>query len=164
MSLSELKRKLQKGTAIKMTFNSLSGHSAKLNKIRYVVKVSTTGVYLNENKDEIKGSFLEFPKSSLLEMNEKGFKIFITGKRDLTEEEQNILNNEPSRRKENEEKCKIDLLTDGSQMFYKDKYYHKEHDSLWKYGKVKGLRYDYNENKMFDDNIKGDLSLEYEFI
>lgn len=161
-TLSDLKRKLKVGQGLKLIYTRW-GQNNKLNVVRYVVQVNTTGFYLNENPKETKGSFLEWGKASLTEITDKGFKVYITGKRDLTKEEQEILNNEPSRRKENEEQNRIDLLTDGSRMFRKDKQYHKEHNSLWKYGKVKGLRYDYNENKMWDDNIKGELSLEYEF-
>lgn len=160
MTIAELKRKLQVGTALKMTFNSI-GHTSKLNIIRFIVKVQGNGVYLNEDKEETKGSFLEFPKSSLMELSQTGFKTFRAGFRDFTEEETKIIKNEPK----DEEQQKIDLMTDGSQMFYRRKRYYKEcgFEYLSSQSKpIKGL-YRMNE-KIRDEGLKGDLDLEYEFV
>ena len=161
MTKAEIQRKLQKGTGLKMTFNSLSGHSNKLNVVRYVIKTQTNGVYLNEDKNAVKGSFLEFPKSSLIEVTNKGFKTFEAGFRDLNEEEKRILENQPKDEKQDE----IDLMTDGSQMFYRRKAYFKECDFEYLFSCSKTIKGLYFMNgRIRDDKIKGDLSLEYEFI
>ena len=78
-------------------------------------------------------------------------------------QEQAILDNEPSRRLENAKQVEIDMLSDGSQMFYADKRYLKEMDSEYLGGHetVRGLRYDWNEKKVRNDNMKGECILTY---
>ena len=83
MTQTELKRKLQIGIPLKMVYTSW-GNTNKLNVVRYVVKLQGNGVYLNEDKESKKGSFLEFGKASLFEETLKGFKLFKAGLRDLT--------------------------------------------------------------------------------
>lgn len=161
MNLAELKRKLIVGTALKMTFNRI-GKCNLIGKVRYIVKTQGNGIYLNEDKTATKGSFLEFPKASLFEATEKGFKVFEVGERDLTPEEQKIMENEPKDDKQDE----IDIMTDGSMMFYRRKRYYKESGYFYLFGTEKqaGKSFDFNEHKVRDDSIKGELSLEYEFI
>ena len=160
MTKAEIRKKLQKGTSLKMIFNSM-GHTNKLNIVRFVVNTQGNGVYLNEDKDAAKGSFLEFPKSSLIESTDKGFKTFKPGFRDLNEEELKILENQPK----DEEQQKIDIMTDGSQMFYRRKRYFKEcgFEYLGSCSKtIKGLYF--MNGRIRDDKIKGDLDLEYIFV
>ena len=61
--------------------------------------------------------------------------------------------------KENAEKVAQDMMTDGSNMFWQDKRYLTENDADWYWGWKKGKRY--SNGKMYDNSIKGDLSLEY---
>lgn len=163
MNLSDLKRKLMIGTALKLIGFKIpfSVNNNNLNKIRYVVKIQSNGIYLNEDKTATKGSFLEYPKASLLEVTEKGFKIFEAGERDLTDEEKKIKENEPK----DEEQNKIDMMTDTNTMFYRKKRYYMESGFFYLFGteKQQGKRYCFNDKKIIDDNIKGELSLEYEF-
>ena len=162
MGLSDLKRKLVKGCALKMTYNSLKSKNPLLNKVRYVVKTQSNGVTLNEDINAIKGSFLEFPKNSLLEVTDKGFKVFECGERDLTEEEKRIMENQPK----DEEQDRIDLMTDMNTMFYRRKAYFNESGYFYLFGteKIKGKSFNFNKRNIRDDEIKGELSLEYEFI
>lgn len=80
-TLADLKRALSLGAGIRMT--SFYGNSDRKNKlvgvVRYVVKSNTTGVYLNEDKTATKGSFLDWPKASLLEFDGKAIKIYQSG-------------------------------------------------------------------------------------
>lgn len=160
-----MKRDLCIGAGLCMTFNA-SGHSDKLNKTRYVIKTSTTGVCLNEDKNATKGSFLEFTKASLTEYDGDTLKVYFAGRRDLTADEQRIRDNVPSKRPENKERAEFEALSDGSGLFYADQHYYKENDSEYLAGHTtsKGMRYDYNTQAIQDDKIKGELSLSYKII
>jgi len=161
MGLADLKRKLIKGTALKMIYNSF-GKSNLIGVKRYVVKTNTKGVYLNLNPNEDKGSLLEYPRNSLLELTEKGFKIYEAGYRDLNEKEKTILEHIPKDEKQQE----IDLISDTNVMYYRKKMYLEQSGYAYLIGahEKEGLYYDINTNKIRDSNIKGDLDLEYEFI
>ena len=134
-----------------------------LNVPRYVIRKQSNGVYLAEDKGSAKGSFLELPRASLVEYDGETVKVYGIGKRDLTDEEKRIRANMPSALPENAEKCKIDMLTDGSFMFWADKaYLHQLNaDYMAGHGTVRGLRYDFNENKIWDETLKGEVSLTY---
>lgn len=161
MGLSDLKRKLIKGCALKMVYNSLKGKNALLGKVRYVIKTQSNGIFLNEDLNAIKGSFLEYPKNSLLEVTDKGFKVFECGERDLNDEEKRIMENQPK----DDEQDRIDLMTDGNCMFWRRKAYFKESGCYYLFGTEtqKGKHYNFNTKRIKDDDIKGELSLEYEF-
>jgi len=160
-SLSDLKRKLKKGQAVKLIYTRW-GNTAKLNKIRYVVNTQGNGVYLNENPNENKGSFLEFSKASLFEPTEKGFKFFLAGERDLNEKEKEIKFNEP----EDTEQEERDLMADTNIMFYRRKHYYSKvgYEYLQGLRAVNGYKYNSTTGKVLDPNFKGELSVEYEFI
>ncbi len=164
MTLAQLKRDLQVGKSLTMTFNSLEEVSetikSRIGKPRKILAIQTNGLTL-EAEQTGKGSFLELPYASLIEYDGKTIKIYKVGKRDLTDYEKSLIENEPSRRKENEQKAINDALTDGSQTFWLDKKYYSENDANWRWVWYKGLRWDINENKMWDKKIKGDLDLEY---
>jgi hypothetical protein len=170
-TLADLKRALVIGAAVKMT--SYFGDSDRKNKlvgvVRYVVKVNTTGVYLAEDKTATKGSFLDWPKASLLEFDGKAFKIFQSGVRPLTDTEKRILDGKPVDAKQSE----IDMMTDGSQMFYREKRYFSEVEK-GKYmylfgchrlcGKLLTWNRETNEQAIDDDDYKGVIGLEYELV
>jgi hypothetical protein len=86
--------------------------------------------------------------------------IYNEGERDLTAEEKAIMDNEPKDAKQDE----IDMMSDGSTMFYRRKYYYKEHDAEYLFvgGKQRGMRRNCNNNKIWDERVRGELSLKYE--
>lgn len=169
-TLADLKRELVIGKRLKMIYNSCG---AKLvGKIREVVKIQSNGVYFidpeAENAEELRqkgrGSFLEFPKATLLEITPNGFKIYNKGLRDLTKEEKSIKDGyEKIRDKKQEE---IDMLSDGSTSWWRKKRYYIDNNMEYLMGHLtqKGMRYDYNTGKVWDDNVRGELSLEYDWI
>lgn len=168
-TLADLKRKLSIGQGLKLVDykDRLEGNNSKLNIVRYVVKTQGNGVYLNPDKEAKSGSFLEFPKASSVEFIDNGFNICFSGYRDLTEEEKNIIANEPK----DEEQSRIDIMTDGSQMFWRCKRYYKEQNAEYlSFGNSKPIRGLYrttdkeNKDVIRDDSIKGEMSLSYEFV
>lgn len=164
-TFAQLKRDLKVGVSITMTKNQLANEkfsanskSALIGMKRYIVKTQSNGVYLTI--DGSQKSYLEFPPASLVEYNENIIRIYNPGERKLTKEEQTILDNRPSNRKENEQLAVNDALTDGSSTFWMDKRYYSENGADWYWGWSKGQRY--SQGKMIDNKIKGALSLEYE--
>lgn len=121
-TLADLKRDLVVGRAVKMTSFYGETDPAKhsfIGVVRYVVKKNSVGFYLNADRQAAKGSYFDYPKSSLLEYDGKTIKIYQSGIRPLTEEEKQIMKNEPRDDKQQE----IDMMTDGSTMFYRGKRY-----------------------------------------
>lgn len=161
-TLSDLKRYLKAGTVVKMIYNCTSNNRL-LNKKRKVVKVQTNGIYFVDPDDtNSRKSYLDFPKASLLEITEKSFKIYNKGLRDLTAEEKKIRDNAPKDPKQS----RIDIMTDGSTMYWRVKRYYMQHNAEYLKGNKseRGMRYDFNTNKVWDDSVKGELALEYEFM
>lgn len=162
-TLSDLKRDLITGKTITMIYNQIDRPNL-LNLTRYIISKNTTGVKIGLQLSDTKGSFLEYPKkASLCEYGGKSLKIYNAGYRPLTEREQEILNNLPSHRKENEERAIQEALSDGSGLYYADKRYLKDLDSEYLSGHeiIRGLKYNYNDKNVMDETIKGTLSLEY---
>jgi len=162
-TLADLKRDLKLGTKITKTSHYGKTEGKLIGVERYVVKVKSNSIEFSKNKEDTRGSFLDYPKASLTEYDGETLKVYCSGLRDLTAQEQAILDNVPSRRPENAKQVEIDMLSDGSCMFYADKRYLKEMDSehLSGHETVRGLRYDWNKKKMLDDNMKGECILTY---
>ena len=162
-TLADLKRDLKLGTKITMTSHYGKTDDKLIGVERYVVKVKTNGIEFSKNKEDARGSFLDYPKASLTEYDGETLSVYGSGHRDLTAPEKTLLDNLPSRRPENAKQCEIDMMSDGSQMFYADKRYLKEMDSEYLSGHetIRGLRYDWNEKKVQDDNLKGECILTY---
>ena len=171
-TLADLKRKLKIGQGVKLVaYEGMNPENPRqnLNKIRYVVKVQSNGVYFNEDKTATKGQALDFPKATLLEADDKGFKIYRAGLRDLTEAERKIIDNEPTDDKQDE----IDALSDGSVMYRRRKSYYEESGSFYLFGisREQGKRLTEKKNdkgelvyQIEDDGLKGEMLLTYEWV
>lgn len=162
MTLAELKRKLDVGVNLTMVYhhwNESDRVHKLLNVTRPIVKKNTQGVWLELDG---KKSFLDFPShASLVEANDKGFSMYEAGYRPLTAEEQAIKDNEPKDDKQSE----LDMMTDGSTMFYRRRAYYKEHNAEYLQGleQQRGLYFDFNRKLVRDCKIKGLKLLEYAF-
>ena len=133
--------------------------------VRYAVKVQSNSFALNEDKTATKGSRLDWPKASLMEYDGKTLTIYKPGRRDLTPEEKAIIDGEPKDDKQDE----IDMLSDGSTMFYRRKSYYQNSGHFYLFGTErtggKRLTHDQNRNpKIEEDAIRGDISLVYEVV
>jgi hypothetical protein len=163
-TLADLKRALQVGKIITCIY----GPRGIKGKRREVVKVQTNAVILidpdapgvGELRKKGKGSYLEFPKASLVEVTDKGFKIYDPGSRDLTEDEKAVIRMEPKDSTQDE----IDMLVDGSVMFHRRKRYYEAMDFEYLFIGDKNRRINsHDRTKVIDSDVKGDLSLEYRF-
>ena len=155
-TLEDLKRKLQPGTMLILK----TRFGKEVNKKREVAKTQSNGVWLKRGENE-KNSWLDYPKASLLEVTDAGFKVYIGGLRPLTAKEQEIMvGYEKIRDKKQEE---IDLLSDGSTSYWQKVRYYKEHKAEYLMGnkKQRGMIYRYNTKQVRDDRVKGECVLEY---
>ena len=64
-TLAELKRDLEVGDSITTIKNDY--HPERVGQKRYIVKKQGNGIYLNEDKNAVTGSFLEFKNAKLTE-------------------------------------------------------------------------------------------------
>ena len=152
MTFADLKRDLSVGVKVKR----ISRFGQACDIVKTVSKVQTNGVYLE-------GSMLQWPPASLVEYDGVSIKIYAEGLRDLTDKEKMIIANQPSNRPENAKQCEIDIMTDGSQMFWADKRYYSELNARYLKGSEweNGEKYDYNTQKILSKKIKGELILQY---
>ena len=161
-TLSDLKRDLNIGDSITLVESPTMPEHKWLNIKRYVVKKQGNGVYLNPDKNETKGSFLEFKNAKLTEYDGNTIKVFMVGQRPLTDQELRIYNNKPSNRKENESLVEQDLMTDSSTTFWMDKRYLQENNMEYLMACSGGTKHlNYSEMTITDEQIKGNLELSY---
>lgn len=158
-TLADLKRELTKGKRLRLIYRykPLSEPIPK-----EVSGTQGNGVsFIDPNADVRKPSFLEFPKASLLEVTPNGFRIYGKGLRDLTPDEAAIRQGEP--RDKEQEEC--DLMGDSNVMYHAVRGYYTRRNAEYLQGHMtqRGMRYDYNTGKVFDDKVKGELALEYVF-
>ena len=158
-SLSDLKRDLKLGTKVIL----LERFGKQVNEEREVGKVQSNSIAFKKGNGL---SWLDYPKASLLSYDGNTFTIYEAGYRDLTEHEQSVLNNRPSKRPENRERVEQEVLTDGSSFYYQDKAYFKNLDMQYLDGfeEVRGLRLDKNNQKIRDNSIKGAVILKYKIV
>lgn len=170
-TLADLKRDLFIGSCLTLISRRGWTEGRNIGIKRYVVKKNTVGFYLNKDKNATKGSYLDWPKASLLEYENSTIKIYQAGKRPLTNEEKSILKNEPQDQKQDG----IDALSDGSIMFYRRKKYYLDHKKfyyLFGVSKHRGRRLIHGtkatiDNDTFsdwfivDDDVKGKIGLTY---
>lgn len=161
-TLADLKRDLKIGDSITLVESPNRPNNSWLNIGRYIVKKQGNGVYLSENKNADRGSFLELPNAKLVEYDGKEIRIYDPAKRPLTDQEQKIWDNRPSQRSENKKRLEYDLLSGTNVMFYQDKKYFNDKGMGYLYYE-KNNRYKFNPNDMTitDKQLKGDLALRY---
>lgn len=164
-TLADLKRDLHTGRALTVTAYRFNDHK-HLNVRRFVVKVQGNAVELNADPTAKHGSRLDFPKATLCDYDGEKLVIYDPGRRPLTPEEKRVMDNAPSHRPENRKQVEIDALTDGSQMFWRDKAHFKQAgmEHLFGCGTVRGQRLIHdgqNDPTIEDDRIKGEMLLTY---
>lgn len=111
---------------------------------------------------------MRIERASLLEYTKNTLTLYNAGFRELNEEEQTIMNEwkDIENKPENIKQSEIDMLTDGSSMFYKKKMFFHNKGFLYLTGveEEKGLQYDFNTSKIRDKSIKGTISMQYVLV
>jgi len=162
-TLAELKRELNIGNSITLVESPTMVSHKWLNIKRYVIKKQGNGVYLSPDKNDTKGSFLEFTNAKLTEYDGKEIRVYQPGNRELTAQEKHALDNCPSKRPENKEIVEIDIMTDGSRSYWMDKEYYQNIGMEYLENSRGTKRVDWNRDSItiIDEQIKGNLLLRY---
>ncbi len=163
-TLATFKKELKDGT-IKTLTQTFSAHKRGFIGLkRTVSKVQTNAITLKP-ADTDRVSWLYFPVASLFEYDGNTIKIYTPGERDLTKEEQEIMDEwkEITQTEEYKKQLHVDLLTDCSTTYRQEKRFFedKKAEHLLGHEKVRGMRYNSYTNKVTDDKIKGDIEFIY---
>ena len=159
-TLADFKRVLTPGREVilRTSFGQDVNHHRKVDKLQSnAVKFIT---------DEGKPRWLDLPKAAQLEFDGRIAKIYDVGLRDLTDEEKRIIANEPR----DPEQEKIDMLTDGSTMFHRQRKYYRSLGKEYLSGgsePSQGMLLTHGagpEPKIRDNKVKGELILVYEVL
>ena len=166
-TLTELKRELKVGTKLKVLYHAVNPHTE--GNIKTITKTQTNAIYTvceqDSKNEEIR---LELPTACLLEYVDDVFVIYEVGARELNEQEKAIMNEwkELENKPENIKQSEIDMLSDGSTMFYKKKSFfnNKGFSYLMGFDEEKGCKYDFNTKQIRDKSIKGTISMQYVLV
>ena len=152
-NLAELKR-IRVGDRLRLVYR----FGKILDEPREVAKVQTNAIAFKKG-DGL--TWLEFPPASRLEFTDRGFRTYAVGRRPLTPQEQEVLDNEPRDPKQEE----IDALSDGSTMYWRTKAYleAKGMPYLSCGNREKQLVWVDKTPMIQDPAVKGQLELEYMF-
>lgn len=111
-------------------------------------------------------SELPIPKASLVEYDGQTLTTYYAGYRDLTADEQKVMDGWRAKADapEFKERAEYDALSDGSSTYYEEVSYFRKYGMEYMMGSKKqcGKRYDWNAGKVQDDSIKGDVCMRYE--
>ena len=125
-----------------------------------VIKVLSESVVLKRDGKE---SSLDIPFASLIEYTGTTLKVFDMGKRPLNEIEQKVLfewrkiENTP----EYQERARIDVLTDSSMTFYRQKKFFASSPCPYLFEDSKRFRYTMGNDFIYDAQVKGKCILKY---
>lgn len=159
MSLAELKRQARAGK-IKFELTERFGKTGEeipdfCRGIRAVARVNTVAIILVTADG--KESELRFNGAKLVEYDGKSLTIYAAGERDVTPEEQAVLN---EAQKIRERHLKVNPY--GNSDFWACKQYFENSPCPWMagYETVRGKRYNYN-GKVVDNSVRGRAILRY---
>lgn len=159
MTLAELKREAKAGK-IKFEMIERFGKTGEeipeyCRGIREVARVNTVAIILVTADG--KESELRFNGAKLVEYDGKSLTIYAAGERDVTPEEQAVLN---EAQKIRERHLKVNPY--GNSDFWACKQYFENSPCPWMagYKTVRGKRYNYN-GKVTDNSVKGNAILRY---
>ena len=165
-TLADLKRDCKNG-AIEVELQAAgmwaNGLPERLKGWRRAIGANTVAVFF-QNADWRK-SELSLSCASLVEYTENAITVYKPGARDFTDEEKRILEEwkKIEETPEYKKQAEMDIYTDGSSTFYKQKYFFKDRGAeyLLGYDWQAGKKYDYNTGRVLDKKIKGEPELVY---
>lgn len=154
---NELKKDLKVGTKIRCTFHAF--RLERVGEISEIAKVQTNSVKYTNNV------CLDFPPTSVLvEYIDNTFTFYEAGYRELTIEEEKLLNkcDELCTKEERES----DVYTDSNICYYKEKAFLKANGAEYLFGfkEIRGLYYNINTKKIRDNQIRGKKLYSFEII
>lgn len=165
-TLADLKRDAKSGTLeAKMMVRCGSTDIPEwLSGWRKIVDSNSVAIFVLRNDG--RKSELPLKKASLVEYHGDSLTVYNSGLRDLTEQEQRVMNGwkQIAGTDEYKERAKNDVYTDGSSTYYQEKLYFENAGFGYLMGckEERGMRLDYATGKVFDDKVKGSVSMRYE--
>lgn len=166
-TLAELKREAKSGTLEgKFIYHGNFGENLPVRLQGWRKLVDSNSVSIFFLTPDGKKSELRLDKASLVEYDGKTLTVFNAGYRDLTEEEQCVMNawKEKSSTPQFKAQAEVDALTDGSSTYWAEVFYFRNagYEYLMGLNKQRGMKYDFNSGKVQDDKIKGAVCMQYE--
>jgi hypothetical protein len=163
-TFSELKRNADTGKYfIEMIYWYGNELPERLKGVRQIIGSKTKSIVIKNLDGKI--SELRIENTNLIEISETSLTVYNSGIRELTQAEQDILKDWEviASNPDNVKQAETDMLTDGSVMFWKKKYYFegKGYGYLLGHEKERGEKYDHNTDKIKSDKVKGEMILQY---
>ncbi len=166
-TLADLKRDAKSGALEgRFTYHDMwkEGLPERLQGWRKLIDCNSVAVFFL-NKDG-KKSELRIGKASLVEYDGETLTIYYAGYRDLTENEQRVMDawNKIASTDEYKERAHDDALTDGSSTYYQKLRFFRDagYEYLMGLEEQRGMKYDFNTGKVRDDKVKGPICMRYE--
>ena len=170
MNFAEVKRKLTVGTKLIVTYpdGKVLNREIIISRATQVVMIDPTKDDADERRKQGKGSWLEFPAASLVDIIDNDFSIYWPGYREMTVEEKAVYDGRPI----DKEQSMNDAMTDGSTMFWREKKYFTDKGMTHLLGYVTGKAESVDHNKRTDDGyfmvrsnkVKGALCMTYTIL
>jgi hypothetical protein len=163
-TLAELKRDAKSGKLFAEMTVFCGGDEIpeRLRGVRQIVDSNSVGIFfLNANG---KKSELRIPSASLIEYTGESIILYGAGLRELTSEENATFDKwETMRDRKREE---IDALTDGSGEYFREKRFFESSKMEHLLGNhtVRGMKYDHNTKKVYDNKVKGMVDNVYKIV
>ena len=167
MTVAQLKRDAKDG---KISLELLEvgmwrdGIPERIKGIRKCCGANTVAIFVNRNDGKGK-SELSLPKASLVEYTDDTLTIYLPGLREANAEEQRCFDEwkKVEQTERYQKNLEYDILTDYNQCYYeKKRFFSDRHmEYLLGFEKEHGLKWDWNEKKVRDDSVKGEIQLQY---
>ena len=164
-SLAEFKREAKSGELegkMLIRYGS-SDIPEKFKNWRRIVTSNSVSVFFQTDNGEI--SQLSLPQASLVEYDGDKLTVYYAGYRDLTAEEQRVMDGwkEKSSTPEFQAQANVDALTDGSSTYWAKVTYFRKAGLEYLMGakEQRGMVYDYNLRQVRDAKIKGPVCMQY---
>ena len=165
-SLAELKREAKSGTLEgRMLIRGGSNDiPERLKNWRKIVASNSVSIFFQMDDGNV--SELRLPRASLVEYDGEKLTVYYAGFRDLTVEEQRVIDGwkEKSITPEFKARAEMDALTDGSSTYWEEVVYFNKsgYEYLMGMKEQRGMKYDYNRRQVRDAKIKGSMCMQYE--
>ena len=161
-SFSQLKKDLQVGKKLKVLYHFRNDD--RFMQDRVISKVQTnafTSKWGNDTKDY----YCYFPTNSeLVDYEDDTFTFYEYGERELTDYEKTMLDKLHNLCSKEEQE--LDMYTDSSICYWKEKKYAKDNDIEYLLGFDfhKGLKYNFNTGKMYDKKVRGNKLFTFQIV
>ena len=166
-TLADLKRDAKSGTLEgRFTYHDMWKEDlpARLQGWRKLIASNSVSIFFQNADGNV--SELQVKKASLVEYDGETLTIYYAGYRDLTADEQHVMDawSKIASTDEYKERAHYDALTDGSSTYYQKLWFFRDagYEYLMGLEEQRGMKYDFNTGKVRDDKVKGPICMRYE--